>query len=113
MKAVRENRRALILGVLLISCLTACSETLNIDIDDKQWYGSGSVKVSYSHGVYTNAIELEMKSENGGVIRYSLDGNTPTIDSPVYTTPLQIEKTTVIRASEEVGGGHFYQTQPR
>ena len=104
MKAVRENRRALILGVLLISCLTACPETLNIDIDDKQWYGSGSVKVSYSHGVYTNAIELEMKSENGGAIRYSLDGNTPTIDSPVYTTPLQIEKTTVIRASEEVGG---------
>lgn len=104
MKAIRENRRAILLGVFLISCLTAYSETLSIDIDGKQWYGSNGVKFSYPHGVYTDAIQIEMKSDNGGIIHYSLDGNTPTIDSPVYKTPLQIEKTTIIRASEEVGG---------
>ena len=108
MKAIRENRRAILLGVFLISCLTAYSETLSIDIDGKQWYGSNGVKFSYPHGVYTDAIQIEMKSDNGGIIHYSLDGNTPTIDSPVYKTPLQIENTTIIRASEEVGGGTFF-----
>lgn len=110
MKSIRENRRAILLGVFLISCLNACSETLSIDTDGKQWYGNGSVKFSYPHGVYSNTIALEMKSDNGGVIHYSLDGNTPTIDSPIYTTPLQIDNTTIIRALEEVGGALLSNT---
>lgn len=77
---------------------------MSFDTDDKQWYGEGSVKFSYPHGVYWSSMQVEMKSRNGGVIHYTLDGNTPTIDSPVYNAPLLIESTMIIRALEEVDG---------
>lgn len=104
MRSFWRCRRGLLLVLFCISCSIACSETLSFDTDDKQWYGEGSVKFSYPHGIYWSSMQVEMKSRNGGVIHYTLDGNTPTIDSPVYNAPLLIESTIIVRALEEEDG---------
>lgn len=105
MKTFRKYRRGLLLLLFSISCSIACSETLSVDVtEDKLWYGEGCVQFSCPHGVYKEALLVEMKPRNGGVIHYTLDGNTPTIYSPSYYNPLLINSTVIIRALEEVDG---------
>ena len=66
---------------------------------------TGSAAVAYSpvasvkSGVYDDveSILVELKSD-GGEIHYTLDGNKPDIDSPLYSTPFELTETTVIRA---------------
>ena len=93
-----------------IICGYACSEVLELQRAEGVFYGAGSVKFSKQHGVFSEAFDLMMKPTEGGVIHYTLDGNSPTLDSPVYTDPIQINTTTVIRAVEAVGG-HFHHLQ--
>lgn len=97
--------RELLFSLFSISCSTACSETLSVDVtEDKPWFGEGCVQFSCPHGVYKEALLVEMKPRNGGVIHYTLDGNTPTIYSPSYNNPLLINSTVIVRALEEVDG---------
>jgi len=49
-------------------------------------------------GVFKTSQTVELKNTFGGIIRYTLDGSEPTGSSPVYTNPLKISKTTVVRA---------------
>lgn len=52
-----------------------------------------------SHGIYTNAIALEIKAlTNDMEIYYTTDCNTPSNKSTKYTEPINISKTTVVRA---------------
>ncbi len=48
---------------------------------------------------YTEAFDLSMENpNNGGNIHYTLDGSTPTEDSPVYMNPIKITKNTLVKA---------------
>ncbi len=62
---------------------------------------------SLEPGFYGQAQTLSLTSESGEVaIYYTLDGNEPSEDTPVYTVPLQIRQTTVVRA-RGIGDGQI------
>ncbi|MCP3930121.1 MAG: T9SS type A sorting domain-containing protein [Bacteroidetes bacterium] len=54
-------------------------------------------KFSVKGGVYENAQQVELSSI-GGVIHYTLNGTEPTEASPIYTSPIFINITSVLRA---------------
>jgi hypothetical protein len=50
-------------------------------------------------GVFTNELAVELKAAaTGAVIRYTLDGSEPEESSPVYSKPIAIAQTTLVRA---------------
>lgn len=49
-------------------------------------------------GFYTDAVDVTISAPAGQEIRYTLDSGEPTRDSALYTGPLHISKTTVVRA---------------
>lgn len=50
-------------------------------------------------GFYPSSIQVEIDTTIfGGEVHYTLNGNTPTLSSPRYTGPLQIDTATTIRA---------------
>lgn len=50
-------------------------------------------------GTYDAPVVVTLTSlEPGATIHYSLDGNVPSPDSPIYTTPIEISETTTIFA---------------
>jgi hypothetical protein len=58
---------------------------------------SDSVVVSLPGGFYSSSITVEL-SANGSSIFYTLDGSDPDTSSTKYTGPINITKTTVLRA---------------
>ena len=58
-------------------------------------------KVSVDHGFFTDPITVAlMTSTIGATIRFTTNGSTPTAtNGTVYTAPLEISKTTVLRAT--------------
>ncbi len=50
---------------------------------------------SLPQGVYSEGITVELQGD--GAIYYTLDCSEPTADSPLYTEPIRIDSTTVIR----------------
>ena len=50
-------------------------------------------------GVYNDIDGMYVELSASGSIRYTLDGSAPTAESPEYTDPIYIDKTTVIRAA--------------
>ncbi len=53
---------------------------------------------SKNGGFYKGRQNITLTQESGGVIYYTTDGSIPTINSNQYTKPIQIDKTTIIRA---------------
>ncbi len=53
---------------------------------------------SINGGFYDSPIQLELSTYLEGVIRYTTDGSIPIESSPQYTSPIQINTTTIIRA---------------
>lgn len=68
------------------------------------------VRFSQKDAFVESAFELKLGSGLlGGPIHYTLDGNDPTLESPVYTEPILIEeglpmKATVVKAAAVQGG---------
>ena len=64
---------------------------------------SGQEAVSYlpsasvKSGIYNNSKGLEVSLKGYGKIYYTLDGSKPTTSSKVYSSPLNIKETTVLR----------------
>lgn len=57
------------------------------------------------HGVYRNGISVTIKSSTPGAeIRYTTDGSKPDENSQLYTKPVIVSKTTILRATEVVEG---------
>ena len=54
-------------------------------------------KFSIKGGEYTSPFDLQL-STLGGTIRYTLDGSTPSENSPIYTSSIRINRTTTLRA---------------
>ncbi len=71
-----------------------------------------TVTFSEPHGYKTEAFDLTLSCENmptfdGAGIYYTLDGTSPATNSPsshLYTGPITIDKTTVVRAAVPVDG---------
>lgn len=49
-------------------------------------------------GVYTDSLRVTISCEKGYEIRYTTDCSTPTRSSKLYTEPIKVSKTTIIRA---------------
>ncbi len=50
-------------------------------------------------GFYTDSVIVTItNNQAGSTLRYTLDGNNPTIESPMYTEPIKIKETTVVKA---------------
>ena len=68
-------------------------------------YSTGSWKVSiepaWEDGYYKIALETEQLNPE---IHFTLDGSDPTIESPVYTTPIDIDSSVTIKAAIFVDG---------
>tara|TARA_Y100001935_G_scaffold255673_1_gene271455 strand:+ start:5397 stop:10085 length:4689 start_codon:yes stop_codon:yes gene_type:complete len=60
---------------------------------------SGALSFSIDGGFYSGTQSVALNSiSNSGTIHYTLDGTTPTSGSPVYTTPILINKNTTVSA---------------
>ena len=67
--------------------------------------------VSRPSGAYASAFTVALSSEvPGAAIRYTTDRRDPTETSPLYAGPIQISKTTVLRARTFVPG--FFPSEP-
>ncbi len=66
-----------------------------------------NIQWSHSRGLVDSSFVLALKTDPpGGLIRYTTDGSSPSLDrGEIYTVPLMIDKTTVLRAltSDEAG----------
>ncbi len=49
-------------------------------------------------GIYNKNLSVTLFTDLGGEIRYTRDGSDPTLNSPIYTNPIDITATTVVRA---------------
>ena len=58
-----------------------------------------SVRASFPAGFYHSAIALSLSAHSSDAeIRYTLDGDEPTLTSRLYTAPIPIRRSTVVRA---------------
>src|SRR5437899_1548395 len=48
-------------------------------------------------GVFTNTISLQITSKTPGPIHYTLDGSEPTAQSAIYSSPISITNSTLVR----------------
>ena len=49
-------------------------------------------------GIYEGVESVTVELEGAGTIRYTLDGSAPDGKSPIYSAPITLTKTTVLRA---------------
>lgn len=72
--------------------------------------GSGTEAVSYvpkatvAPGVYNNVKSLSLAFDGYGKIYYTTDGSNPTTSSKVYSSPLNIKETTVLKMMSKEDG---------
>ncbi|MEM9846618.1 MAG: CotH kinase family protein [Bacteroidota bacterium] len=62
-----------------------------------------SLKYSQRGGFFSEAVVLELLSEDGANIYYTIDGSTPTSKKSYYKKPLLLKKSTVVRAIAIIG----------
>ena len=65
------------------------------------------VRFSATHGFYSAAFDLTLTNgDDGGEIRFTLDGSAPTASQGlIYTAPISISQTSVVRAAAFNAGG--------
>jgi hypothetical protein len=64
-----------------------------------------SVQTSYPAGFYSGSISLSLSANSTTAeIHYTLDGNDPTLNSNLYTNPISITQTTVVKARSYENG---------
>jgi hexosaminidase len=75
------------------------------------------LKVNYSKGFYDlkssfeqGKIKITSNDAEGADIRYSLDGNEPTAQAQKYTKPIQLEKTSTLKAAIFQNGNQVGKT---
>ena len=62
-------------------------------------------KFSEPHGLYDEgSLKVTISGSEGTEIRYTTDGSEPTVESTLYTDPLSVDKTLILRAVEVKDG---------
>lgn len=74
----------IIFFILIIISLMSCS---NINNPEKKTDSPG---FSHENGIYGHSINLKITANNNSKIYYTLDGTTPTENSPKYIYPIQL-----------------------
>lgn len=70
----------------------------------KEENGTGTSSVAYipefsvESGIYNNSEGIDLEISGNGTIYYTLDGSTPTTNSKVYSGPIFLNETTVVKA---------------
>ncbi len=59
---------------------------------------SPEVRFTPPGGVYTNSLSLTLSAGAGVPVRYTLDGSEPTTTSPLYSSPLTVAASAVVKA---------------
>jgi len=76
--------------------------------------------ISPNGGIYEGNLDVTLSnSASSGVVHYTIDGSEPTISSPIYTVPISVTDTTVIKSIcfistnefSEVSTANFYVQQ--
>ena len=89
---VKENSPALKLGFK------------NFPMDQ---FGHQMTRIMCGSREFEGAINVVIRPDaRGGELRYTLDGSPPTVDSPLYASPLKIDNTTTLCASTFDAQGH-------
>ena len=60
---------------------------------------TGSPILSHQGGLLTEMVTVEITAPAGATIHYTLNGDTPTVKSNIYSGPISISETTVLRAA--------------
>ena len=60
---------------------------------------SATPQIMTPDGVYNDVDSVNVELSGNGQLRYTLDGSLPTAKSPLYTGPIQLTSTTVVRAA--------------
>jgi hypothetical protein len=83
--SVKENSPALKLGF----------KNFAMDV-----FGHEMTKIGPFGKEFKNAITVVLTADKrGSVLRYTLDGSTPTVNSTLYTSPFEIHKTSSVKAA--------------
>ncbi len=62
-------------------------------------FGHQMTRIMQGNREFENSVQVTIRPDSrGGDVHYTLDGSLPTANSPLYTTPLTIGKTTAVRA---------------
>src|SRR5947208_1506081 len=60
----------------------------------------GALTFNPPGGVFTNSLSLQLSSTTPGAqVRYTLDGTEPSADSPLYSAPITITNSLLVRAA--------------
>jgi len=70
-------------------------------------------KFSLDSGFYNGVQSITLTQKNAGTIYYTTDGSIPTKNSTLYSSPIAISKTTVVRARALEDGKFFSKTRNR
>jgi len=65
---------------------------------------SKAPQFSKNGGFYNGSVTVTLSAENGAEIYYTTDGSYPTFGSTLYTEPITMDKTTVLRAMSVENG---------
>lgn len=60
--------------------------------------------LSHNGGILTEMVSVEITASAGATIYYTLNGETPTTESNIYSDPIAVSKTTVLRAAAYKNG---------
>ncbi len=70
-------------------------------------------KFSIDSGFYNDTQTIELTQENSGLIYYTIDGSIPTKNSTLYSQPIIVDKTTIIRTKGLEDGKFLSATKNR
>ena len=62
------------------------------------WMQAQQPQFSHQHGFYDQPFSLTISAAEGQTVRYTTDGSEPTTASQLYTAPINIKGTTILRA---------------
>lgn len=82
-------KNAIVIVLLLIAAAVLIMTGLKLK-DGGESLRSGSPAFSKSSGFYNRPFKLKLYAGDDMEIRYTLDGSDPTLDSPLYTEPIEI-----------------------
>ena len=99
LKFLSLYRLPILIYLMLFSCLLVAQER----IGPVQRSNKIELQFSAQGGFYDEELTLELHTEPGARIYYTIDGTLPTRRSKVYKTPLRITSTMVVRAISRKG----------